>query len=129
MSLTNGSTNGVHHATDEAIDLLYSWMPPQPAPQACPEAAFSLTLKGTLDGHETLLTVRGQTAEEFQRNLTAVRGLLDQPQAPPQASSRAQGHGAGYCAKHGVPMKLNHGKDGSTWLSHKTPEGHWCKGR
>jgi len=32
------------------------------------------------------------------------------------------------CPKHGVMMKLNHGKDGSTWHSHKTADG-WCKGR
>ena len=32
------------------------------------------------------------------------------------------------CPKHGVVMKLNHGKDGSTWYSHKTADG-WCKGR
>jgi len=25
-------------------------------------------------------------------------------------------------------MQLNHGKNGSTWYSHKTAEG-WCKGR
>ena len=32
------------------------------------------------------------------------------------------------CPKHGVPMKLNHGKDGSTWYSHKAADG-WCKGK
>jgi hypothetical protein len=32
------------------------------------------------------------------------------------------------CPKHGVVMKLNHGKDGSTWFSHKTADG-WCKGK
>ena len=32
------------------------------------------------------------------------------------------------CPKHGVVMKLNHGKDGSTWYSHKTADG-WCKGK
>ena len=32
------------------------------------------------------------------------------------------------CPTHGVPMKLNHGKDGRTWYSHKTVDG-WCKGK
>ena len=58
MSTSNGSTNG--HATDEAIDVLYSFFPgATPAPQPCPEALFSLTLRGKLDGVETLLTAGG----------------------------------------------------------------------
>src|SRR5262245_22876001 len=32
-SITTNGHNGVHNATDETIDLLYAWMPPQaPAP-------------------------------------------------------------------------------------------------
>jgi hypothetical protein len=52
---------------------------PHPASQPCPEAAFSLTLKGTVDGYDALLTARGMTVAEFQRNLAAVRGVLDPP--------------------------------------------------
>jgi hypothetical protein len=60
MQTSPFSPNGVHHPTDEAIDSLYSFWPgTTPAPQPLPEAAFSLTLKGTLDGHEALLTARG----------------------------------------------------------------------
>ena len=122
-------TNGVHHATDEAIDELYSWWPglqtPPPAP--CPEAAFSLTLKGTLAGVEALCTVRGQTPAEFKANLAAVRGLLDAPKAP-QAPSTPQGTGKDYCAIHNVTMQLNT-KEGRSWWSHRTTEGQWCKGR
>jgi hypothetical protein len=84
------TTNGVHHATDEQIDALYAWMPGQtPAPQACPEAQFSLTLKGTVGGHEALLTVRAQRVDEFKNNLTAVQGLLDQIPAPPPPHGRS----------------------------------------
>ena len=36
MSALNGSTNGVHHATDEAIDTLYAWMAPRPTLAPCP---------------------------------------------------------------------------------------------
>jgi hypothetical protein len=120
----------VHHATDEAIDVLYAWMPPQTAPQACPEAALSLTLKGLVDGHEALLTIRGQTAEEFTRNLAHVRGLLDAPPVPPATSRRESGpvQEVGWCQKHGVEMTLNQ-KEGRSWWSHKTPDGRWCKGR
>jgi hypothetical protein len=102
------------------------------APPSLPEATFALTLKGTLGGQDAMLTVRGMTASEFQANLAAVRGLLDPPQAPrapapEKKSGAAQSPGEGWCAVHQVAMKLNHGKDGRTWLSHKTPEG-WCKG-
>jgi hypothetical protein len=97
----------------------------EPAPAASaatlPEAAFSLTLKGLMDGPEVMLTVRGQTPKEFKANLTVVRGLFD---APPAAKPAAEG----WCGRHGVQMKLNHGKDGRQWYSHKTAGG-WCKGR
>jgi hypothetical protein len=145
MTTATFPTNGVHHATDEAIDHLYSWMPGlTPQPQPCPEAAFSLTLKGTLDGQEALLTARGQTAAEFKRNLEAIRGLLDA--VPAQASSQApqgqlspQQHNAlaqhrpitqtGWCAVHIVEMKWNDGKEGKRgWYSHRTDDG-WCKGK
>ena len=119
---TTLATNGVHHATDDAIDHLYSWMPPQPTPQPCPEALFSCTVRGTLDGHETLLTVRGMTAAEFRQNLQQVRGLLDTqaPQAPAV-------QGQGWCAVHNTAMQANE-KDGRRWFSHRTAQG-WCKGR
>jgi hypothetical protein len=100
----------------------------QPAPQPLPEAAFSLTLKGTLDGIEALFTVRGQTAAEFQANLAAVRGLLDTPQTPPANQGASQGQGKGWCTKHGVQMKLTE-KNGKSWWSHRTADGSWCKGR
>jgi hypothetical protein len=81
MTSTNGSTTG--HSADVDIDTLYSYFPGAArAPRPCPEALFSVTLRGQLDGIETLLTVRGMTAEEFRLNLAQVRGLLDAPQAP-----------------------------------------------
>jgi hypothetical protein len=123
MSTSNGH-NGVHHPVDEQIDALYAWMPgTTPAPQPLPEAALSLTLKGAVGGIEALLTIRGQTPAEFQRNLASVKGLLDQPQPPVQASSQAEG----WCRKHGQQMKENE-KNGRRWFSHQV-DGQWCKGR
>jgi hypothetical protein len=126
MSTSHGH-NGVHHATDEAIDALYAWMPSLQAPQACPEALFSVTLKGTIGGHEALLTARGQTAAEFKANIDAIRGLLDAPQAS-QAPVPTQGQ-EGWCPVHQVQMQWNKGKNGDKgWYSHKV-DGQWCKGR
>jgi hypothetical protein len=97
-----------------------------------PEAAFSLCLKGRLAGQDAQLTVRGATYAEFAANVAAVRALLDAP-APiggsqPSAPAAAQPTPEGWCVRHAVPMKLNHGKDGRQWYSHRTDEG-WCKGK
>jgi hypothetical protein len=119
------STNGVRQ-TDESIDTLYAWFPPQtPGPQPLPEAAFSITLKGRVDGQDALLTIRGMTPEAFQANLAAVRGLLDAPVTPP---ALPQGQGKEWCAVHGTKMVLQT-KEGRQWHSHKTADGAWCKGK
>jgi hypothetical protein len=105
---------------------------------ACPEAAFSLTLKGFLDGQEAMLTVRGQTPEEFTANLQVVRGLFDAPAAQPAmppASHAASQHaapptpeGSMICPVHQVLMTKQSNARGS-WLSHPKPDGGWCKGK
>jgi hypothetical protein len=138
ITSTNGIAPGAS-STDADLDQLYSWMPPMtPPPEPCPEALFSLTLRGAIDGNETLLTVRGMTPAEFQQNLASVRGLLDpkpQPQTPASAASPQQHNAAaqhrpitGVCPIHQVAMKENV-KDGRSWWSHRTVEGQWCKGR
>jgi hypothetical protein len=55
---------------------------------ACPEAAFSLCIRGVIAGHEAQLTIRGMTAEEFRANVEAVKGLLDASQQPPADTRR-----------------------------------------
>ena len=91
-----------------------------PASAACPEALFSITLKGTMDGNEVLLTARGQSREEFRANVAELRGLLDPPAQPAE----------GWCGKHAVQMKFNGGKDdGKGWWSHRQGDGTWCKGK
>lgn len=131
LSHLNGSTNGAS-AHDADLDQLYAWMPPQaPAPAPLPEAALSLTLKGTLGGVEAMLTIRGQSPDEFKRNLESVKGLLDAPTPPASQplGPQSQGKGEGWCSLHNTALHLNHGKDGRTWYSHKLPEGGFCKGR
>ena len=85
--------------------MLYGWYPPvTPPPAPCPEAVFTLTLKGRLDGQECPLTARGMTAAAFTRNLEAIRGLLDPVHA---AACPAQGptQGKDCCPVHHVTMK------------------------
>jgi hypothetical protein len=125
------TTNGVHGPTgqqaDSDVDLLYSFWPgTTPAPQPCPEALFSCTLRGHIDKVETLLTIRGMTATEFKANLEQVRGLLDPVPTPP-AQGPTQGQDKSWCAVHDVSMTLNQ-KEGRSWWSHKTADG-WCKGK
>lgn len=109
-----------------------------PSPAACPEAAFSITLTGTMQGHGVLLTARGQTWEEFRRNVARLNGLLDAapPTAPVSPAPTQPASTAGSppqqeqrtCPVHNAPMKLQVNAKGS-WWSHATPEGGWCKGR
>ena len=125
--ITSNGTNGVHHTPDEDIDTLYAWFPPQvSAPAPLPEAAFSLTLKGKLDGTEAMLTIRGATATEFKANLQAVRGLLE-PLTAPSISRPVPESEQRYCPRHGAEMQHNQ-KEGRSWWSHQTSEG-WCRGR
>jgi hypothetical protein len=86
-----------------------------------PEAPVSITLKATLHGHEVLVTLRGVDFASVKVQVEAASQWLQAQDGPATADTPQ-------CPKHSVPMKLNHGKDGSTWYSHKTADG-WCKGK
>jgi hypothetical protein len=97
--------------------------PAQPAAPTAPlpEAPVSITLKATLHGHEVLVTLRGV-------DFASVKAQVEDASQWLQAQSGQTADNTAQCPKHGVPMKLNHGKNGSTWYSHKTADG-WCKGK
>jgi hypothetical protein len=86
-----------------------------------PEAPVSITLKATLHGHEVLVTLRGVDFASVKVQVEAASQWLQAQGGQPTADTPQ-------CPTHGVAMKLNHGKDGSTWYSHKTADG-WCKGK
>ena len=91
-----------------------------------PEAPASVNCHITIAGRQVQLTLRDTDETRLLQRLAAV--LQQYPvQAAPQASTQPQGDG--WCAVHQTALKLNHGKDGKTWLSHRTAEGQWCKGR
>jgi hypothetical protein len=75
---------------------------------ALPEAPVSITLKATLHGHEVLVTLRGTDFASVKVQVEAASQWLQAQDGPATADTPQ-------CPKHGVPMKLNHGKDGSTW--------------
>lgn len=85
-----------------------------------PEAQASVNVRLTLGGREVQLTLRGSDEGRLLARLDAVLQRFPLVVTPTDETPR--------CPKHGVVMKLNHGKDGSTWYSHKTADG-WCKGQ
>jgi hypothetical protein len=81
----------------------------------------SITLKAMLHGHEVLVTLRGV-------DFASVKAQVEDASQWLQAQSGHTADDAPRCSTHGVPLKLNHGKDGRSWWSHKTADG-WCKGK
>jgi hypothetical protein len=100
------------------------------SPWIYPWGVITLTIKGTIGGHEAMLTVRGQTAQTFAANVAAVRGMLDAVSASPAPAPTPAAPTEtpeGWCAVHHVQMLKQSNQRGS-WFSHKTLEG-WCKGK
>ena len=124
-------TNGVHHATDEAIDSLYSWWPgATPAPVPLPEAPASVNVRVQIGGREVQWTLRDTDEARLAVRLEALLARYPVPQAPVQVPVNVQGpqgQDVHWCRAHQVPMQENH-KDGRTWWSHQV-DGHWCKGK
>jgi hypothetical protein len=93
------------------------------APAPLPEAPASVNVHLDLGGRQVQLTLRDTDEGRLLQRLDAVLQRFPLVVQPSDTQTRPEG----WCTKHGVPMKLNHGKNGSTWYSHKTAEG-WCKG-
>ena len=98
--------------------------PSQPTPTPLPEAPASVNVHLTVGGRQVQLTLRDSDEGRLLARLEAVLQRFPLVVQPSDTQARPDG----WCSTHGVSMKLNHGKGGSTWWSHKTAEG-WCKGR
>src|SRR5262249_37857249 len=96
----------------------------QPTPAALPERPASVNVYLELAGRQVQLTLRASDERRLLQRLEAVLQRFPLVVTPTDTPARPEG----WCAKHGVQMKLNHGKDGGQWHSHKMAEG-WCKGR
>jgi len=91
-------------------------------PPALPEAPASVNVRLVIAGRDCQVTLR-DTDETWL--LTRLDALLARYPLAPAADQPTP---EGWCLRHATQMKLNHGKDGSTWYSHKTDQG-WCKGK
>jgi hypothetical protein len=87
-----------------------------PATPALPEAPASASCYVNLAGHKVQISLRDSNEEQL---LSRMEKLLSRFSAEEPASTTPP---EGWCNKHGVQMKLNHGKRGS-WWSHKTADG------
>jgi hypothetical protein len=102
---------------------------PQPAAPVAPmvqalDSPVSMNTYVELAGRQVQITLRGTDEAEV---LTRLETLLQRfPVQPPPA---VQAHGEGFCQTHTVAMKLNHGKDGSQWYSHKVGERSFAGGQ
>ena len=93
------------------------------APQGLPEAPASVNVRLTIRGRECQITLRDTSEERLLERLQTVLERFPVPEAPTVPAGDQQG----WCATHGVSMKLNQ-KDGRQWFSHKQEDGTWCKG-
>ena len=92
-----------------------------PTPTApLPEAPASVNVHLDLAGRQVQLTLRDSDEGRVLARLDAILQRFPLTGKPADDTP--------HCAKHGVPLVLQHGKDGRTWYSHKTTDG-WCKGK
>jgi hypothetical protein len=84
------------------------------------EAPASVNFHTTIAGRQIQITLRDT---DETRLLARLETLLQK--FPVVEESRESAQKEGWCYKHNVRMKLNHGKRGS-WWSHKLPNGQWC---
>ena len=130
MAASTFPTNGTHGPTGQQVDIdidtLYSFWSGQTRPQPCPEALFSCTLKGTIGGHETLLTVRHE-----QRGVPAkscsITGMLDPVPAKASSPQGQPQEGPPQCPQHGALKRSTKGK--GYYCPAKNADGSWCNSK
>lgn len=84
------------------------------------EAPASVNFHTIIAGRQVQITLRDT---DETRLLARLETLLQR--FPVVEEPKEQAQKEGWCHKHNVQMRLNHGKKGS-WWSHKTPDGQWC---
>src|SRR5215470_17054369 len=88
-----------------------------------PEAPASVNFHTTIAGRQIQITLRDSDETRLLARLEALLQRFPVVEEPKESVQKE-----GWCYKHNVQMKLNHGKRG-TWWSHKLPNGQWCNKR
>jgi hypothetical protein len=111
------------------------WEPVEaPAPAPLYEAPASVNCHIMLEGRQVQVTLRDTDEQRLLERLASVLRqypVLPSPHVknPRSPSGETSDTGQpGWCQMHQVAMTLNE-KHGRTWLSHRTADGQWCKGR
>src|SRR5215831_433535 len=84
------------------------------------EAPASVNFHTNIAGRQVQITLRDSDESRLLARLEMLLQrfpVVEEPKEPAQKE--------GWCYKHNVQMKLNHGKRGS-WWSHKMADGQWC---
>jgi hypothetical protein len=84
------------------------------------EAPASVNFHTTLAGRQVQITLRDTDETRLLARLETLLQRFPVVEEPKESAQKE-----GWCYKHNVQMKLNHGKRGS-WWSHKLPNGQWC---
>src|SRR5215475_4535973 len=87
------------------------------------EAPASVNFHTTIAGRQIQITLRDT---DETRLLARLETLLQRFPVVEEPKEHVQKEG--WCYKHNVQMKLNHGKRGS-WWSHKMADGQWCNNK
>src|SRR5262245_32216466 len=118
----NSACNGTTTPAPEQGDQAPGATPVQEtvATPALPEAPASVNFHATLAGRQVQITLRDTDETRLLARLETLLQRFPVVEEPKESVQKE-----GWCYKHNVQMKLNHGKRGS-WWSHKLPNGQWC---
>ena len=86
------------------------------------EAPASVNFHTTLAGRQIQITLRDTDETKLLARLETLLQRFPVVEEPRESAQKE-----GWCSKHNVQMKLNHGEKGS-WWSHKTVDG-WCNNK
>jgi hypothetical protein len=113
-----------------AVQIVRS-LPPEESAPPCPEASFSLCLRGLIGGLDAQLTIRGQDAATFRANVEAMRGLLVPGAAPRPAPAEesATEERPRVCPKHGITLKPSTFEAGTLFCPKRNEDGKYCTER
>ena len=119
--------HGLYRRAMELVHVQEPVVEAQPAPAETvqvpvqhTEAPASVNFHTTLAGRQVQITLRDTDETKLLARLEALLQRFPVVEEPRESAQKE-----GWCHKHQVQMKLNHGKRGS-WWSHKTPDGQWC---